>query len=866
MKKPSTQSNFLDTVKHAAQSTGRFFVTAAHAVRRSVNPEAGPALKKTMFYTGRFFGILLKIVLTLAVIVVCTAGVIAVYGALYVSREFDSSMGVLLDEYDPNLSTNFYAKPYADATEDEYVLVATISGEENRVWASYEEIPQYLKDAIVAIEDKNFWEHKGVDWKRTLGAFANMFLTMRNNFGGSTITQQLIKNTYGNDADTVERKFQEIFQALELEQNNSKETILENYLSVIYLGNMCNGVKTAASEYFGKELSELTLLECACLAGITNNPYLYDPYINPKNNRYRTDVILGQMYKQSLISEEEYTRAMSQKLVFNSKGQATETNVWSWFVDEAFTNLRDDLMTQYGWSNPEMANTMIFSGGLSVYLTQDLSIQEKMDSVWYDPDSWPKSTDAELPECTMIISDPYTGSILAMAGSRAPKTGNRWENRATQTYRQPGSSIKPLSVYAPAFELGYLTPYDTLLDAPLDFNVEKNRVWPLNSPVGYDGIMTVMGAVAQSKNTIAAKIMRYFLTPAVSRDFVTDRFHLSKIVKTKTAAGLLDEESSMAHGALTIGASVKEMAAAYSVFPTGGTYSKPRTYYKVLDRDGNILLDNAPSRTVSITPMTAFYVNTVLKNAVMTGTGKNARKGMEDFPIAGKTGTTSDNNDRWFCGYTSYYVGVCWFGYKMPRELSYTGNPALTMWNQVMRLVHEGLVPQDFDVPPGLATARYCLDSGMLPTAACERDVRGSRVATGTYGPGDAPVLECNRHVNTDVCTISGHLARPDCPLETRKTIALVRDPDRIMPGPGVKIVDEQYTYRRYNESPYAIVDPETQFAPSREGNANTFCEVAHAYTAPPPETPETPETPDDTVQDPGTEPPEPYDPVEPLD
>lgn len=841
---------FLDTVKKAARNVWLFLLAAARTVRRSMNPRPGPAVRKTLFYTSRFFGILIKIALSLIVIVVCTLGVVTVYGALYVTKGIETGPPVILEEYDSSLSTKFYAKPYADAPEDEYVLVATISGEENRLWATYEETPQYLKDAVVAIEDQHYWEHKGVDWKRTLGAFTNMFLYVRDNFGGSTITQQLIKNVTGNDEVTVQRKFQEIFDALELEQNYSKEYILENYMNVIFLGNMCYGFKTAAAEYFGKELSELTLLECACLAGITNNPYMYDPYINPKNNRRRTDIILGQMLKQNLITEEEYARAKSQTLSFNRKGQITETNVWSWFVDEAFVNVRDDLMKQYGWSNVELGNRLIFSGGLSVYLTQDLSIQEKLDSVWYNPDSWPKSKDEEVPEGTMMILDPYNGSIAGLIGSRAPKVANRLENRATQTYRQPGSSLKPLSVYAPAFELGLLTPYDSMLDAPLDFNVEKDRVWPLNQPEQYDGNMSILQAVAQSKNTIAAKIMRYLLTPEVSRNFVTDRFHLSKIVSTITANGLIDGESSMAHGALTLGASVKEMTAAFGVFPTGGTYCEPRTYTKVLDREGKVLMDNPPKRSVSISSMTAYYVNTVLKNAVQTGTGKAAKLG--DMPVAGKTGTTNDNYDRWFCGYTSYYVGACWFGYAIPRDLGKINpNPALQMWTQVMTLVHEGLEPRDFDTPPGLVTAKYCLDSGKQPTVACERDPRGGRVQQGSYALEDVPTEMCDAHVNVDLCTISGHLARPDCPEATRKTVGLVQDHDRIMPGPGVKLPDEQYTYRQYNVSPYAIVDPETQFAPVRTGDYNTFCEVPHSVPKQPDPTPTEPDPPDPVQTEP---------------
>ncbi|MCL2031563.1 MAG: transglycosylase domain-containing protein, partial [Oscillospiraceae bacterium] len=749
---------------------------------------------------------------------------------------------LLLNEYDPSLSTEFYAKASADGP---YVLVETVSAGENRIWAGYDEMGQYLKDAIVAIEDKRFWDHQGVDWKRTLSAFANMFLSMRNNFGGSTITQQLIKNITEKDETTVQRKFEEIFSALALERIHTKEYILENYLNVIPLGNQCNGVKTAAELYFAKDLDELTLLESACLAGITNNPYLYDPFQNPRNNRRRTEYILWEMYDQDLVTEAEYTRAMSQKLNFTSREKVQESRVRSWYVDETILELQRDLMERNGWSSLQMAVREVYSGGLSVYMAQDLSIQRYLDEVWKDDGNWPAASDAERPEGSMLIMDPYTGDIAAMIGSRAEKTANLLSNMATSTVRQPGSAIKPLSVYAPAFEMGYLTPNGAMLDAPVE--LEGGGSYPLNLPRGYDGRVTVQYAIEVSKNTVAVRIMRDMLTPQVSRQFMMQRFHVTSLVDTVTAAGLIDAESSMALGGLTHGMSVKELAAAYSVFPSGGTYSKPRLYTEVRDKNGELLIDNRPQRSVSITPLTAHYMNAALQGVVTSGTARAARLG--SMPTAGKTGTTNDNYDRWFCGYTPYYVGVCWYGYKMPRNLGdIQPNPAMILWVRVMERVHEGLEVRGFEVPPGLVTAQYCRDSGMLPTDACRLDPREeSRILTGTYGPRDAPRIPCTMHREVYVCGITGRLAMPDCPTATRRSAALLYDPDRIMYAPRIDIGDEGYTYRLYGADPYIIEDPETQFAPEqRDSHFNHFCGYPHPSSPPqpPPEPP--PGGPDD--------------------
>ena len=838
---------FLDTVK-------QFFKDAAEIAgnlrQKIFNSNATPALRKLSFALGQLFSIALKLALSLVVLLVCTLAVVTVYGTIYVSKNLDRGAPVSLADYDPKLTTKFFAQD-PNGEEGEFILVETISGAENRIWAPYDMIPENLKNAVIAIEDKTFWEHKGVNWRRTVAAFGNMFLTMRSNFGGSTITQQLIKNTTGNDDVTVQRKFQEIFQAMEFEQTYSKEQILENYLNTIYLGENCYGVRTAAEEYFGKDLSELTLLESACLAGITNNPYMYNPYINPQNNRRRTDIILGQMYAQGLITEGEYTRAMSQQLVLARKTKVRETKVRSWYIEEVMRDLTEELMELNGWQKIP-AQQYVFSAGLSVYILQDISIQEKLDSIWMNPAAWPATRDPELPQGTMLIMDHNDGAIVALTGSRTEKTANSLSNMSTMTKRPPGSSLKPLSVYSPAFEMGLITPYSSILDAPV--SATNNRGYPRNSPQGYEGRISILTAVTKSKNTAAMRLVQG-MTAEVSRDFVASRYHVTSLVHQVSDTGKIDGDASMAFGQLTDGISVKELTAAYCAFPNGGTYIEPRTYSLVLDKNEEILIDNAPKKSVAIKPLTSYYMTVSLKNAVASGTGARAKTNMGRMPVAGKTGTTDSDQDRWFAGYTPYYTAAAWFGYEWPRALKgYDGNPALIMWNKVMVEIHRDLDPSvDFEVPPGLTNAQYCVDSGLAPSAACSLDPRGNRVATGVYEQGQVPKTTCDMHQTVEVCTVSGHLARPDCPAETRKTVALLNDTAaRAMPVAGIVLDDEQYTLRIYGVPAYA--EAEGLFAPaSNDTFYNSFCTMAHE--APPVE-------PD--PDDPATE--DPLDPLEPVD
>ncbi len=840
---------------------------------RYINPNASQRLKRSNYYLGYALRFALKAVATVLVVIIGSLAIITVYGSMYVSKTLEIGDLPDLINLDLDQSTLFYAK---DGESGEYVEIDSISAGENRQIATYDEIPEYMKKAVVAIEDKRFWTHEGVDWRRSIGALSNMFLQMRDNFGGSTITQQLLKNLTGNDDVTVQRKIEEIFSALAFEKIYEKEAILESYLNTIYLGEGCYGVKTAAEEYFGKELGELTIAECASLVGITNNPYIFDPYINPKRNQDRQRIILSEMHKQELITDVEYNVAVAQKLVFKRKTKERATKVHSWNVEECIKQIIDDLQVELN-SNATFAEQYLFTQGLKVYTTFDMKLQDKMDEVWFNADKWPKSGDPERPQSSFVLMDPYSGSVLAMEGSRDKKTLNKPFNYATDARRQPGSSLKPLSTYSVAFEEKLITPASSFLDAPVSVIVDKgkSRGWPKNAPVGYDGRMPILNAVAKSKNTVAIRVMQA-ITPQLSAEYLTSKFHLSTIL-TETVNGQNDVDlAPLALGALTNGARVLEMAAGYCAFPNEGIYIKPRMYTSVTDLDNETILENTPKRNIAISELSAFYMIQCLKQATSAGgTGSKAKWG--NMPVAGKTGTTSSDYDRWFCGFTPYYVGVCWVGYSEPRSLvGYASNPGLVLWKAIMEPIHEDLPVIDFKQPAGLVTAEYCLDSGLKPTAACHSALRGtdtvSRTAKGTFAPEDVPKNECNMHVFVSYDTSTGYIARPDCPTEVLRQVALLRDTDRVMPIGNVVIADEQYTWRQSGYAAYSGLDAGAgRYAPVAPNNkdgshlANEICPVIHTTTPVDPSIPPSPTDPTVTIEPtPSTEPSGPIVPVAP--
>lgn len=729
-----------------------------------------------------------KVIGTIALIVVITAVLLACFAAVYIKNVI-LPQAHLEANFDMDLTSTIY---YMDSATGEYVEHLSLHGGENRVLVDFEDIPDDLVNATVAIEDETFWTHSGVNWKRTLYGVFLMF-TGKDIQGGSTITQQLIKNFTQYDDVTVKRKILEIFRALDFDATYSKEQIMEWYLNYIYLGEGCNGVATAARNYFDKDLSELTLAECASLISITNNPSRYNPYRSLESNQYRAKLVLGKMLELGSIDQTRYDEAiyevehLSEHLA-RGENEERASVIYNWYDEQLITDVIRDLKTQYGYSDT-LASDLVTSGGLKIYACVDPEIQAIVESVYNDQASMPLvSANGQNIQSAIVIVDPE-GNIVGLAGALGEKSANRVWNYASDSIRQPGSSIKMLSTYAPALEMGLITPATVVDDYPTQ--VYSGKAWPSNSYGYYKGLTDVGWAVQLSSNPVAVRVLQQ-VTPEASYDFMTNKFHITTLEEGKEINGSYKSdlgESQLALGGLTHGVNVLEMAAAYSVFPREGMYLAPRTYSKVtIDQNGQetVLLDNTAREGEPILKeTTAWYVNDMLKDVVTSGTGTDAR--FSGMTIAGKTGSTTSNNDRWFVGYTPYYTAAVWTGYDTPERIRTSGyNPAAVLWNKVMSQVHQGLENKDFNQPAGLTTIRYCMDSGLLPTDACEHDPRGSRVATAYVFQGQGPVESCNLHTDVEVCTdspiqnangenIAGlyHKAGPYCPREAIEALSI---------------------------------------------------------------------------------------------
>ena len=639
-------------------------------------PRAAQAADATVSVAGavlRVLGTILLIVLVTGLLFLCIF-------AYYVKNCLSTDLDVQLSDFTVSLSSSIL---YEDS-DGNWQNLTNLSSTENRVWIDYADIPKDMEHAAVAIEDKRFYKHKGVDWYRTTGAFINMFLSMKNDFGGSTITQQLIKNLTKQDDITVQRKLLEIFQALE-------EEIMEWYLNIVYFGEGCNGVYTAAETYFGKEPKDLTLAECASIIGITNNPSKYDPFISRENNKARQETILKQMYEQGYINKEQYDEAVAQELVFvrSESDDATQT-IYSYYAEAVINDVLNDLVEQKGVSR-DTARTLLYSGGYQVYSCYDPSIQQAIDDVYTDLDKMPQrpSASGQQFESAIVIMDPYTGEIKGLSGGTDKKTINFGTNRATQSKRPPGSSIKPIATYGPAMELGLITQYTQVNDSP-DIKLSGTSWYPKNSGGGNYGVITIREALQRSLNTVSAQILDK-LTPRASYEFLKDKLGVTSLAESDC------DYAPLALGQLTNGITVREMTQAYSAFVNDGVFTYGRTYSYVKDSSGEVVLENPARTIVAFKANTAWNMADMLCNAVNSGTGTEAR--LTGMPVGGKTGTTTNNCDRWFVGFTPYYVAAVWTGYDMPEYMNFSGNPAAQIWKLVMESIHKDLPTKSFPTP-----------------------------------------------------------------------------------------------------------------------------------------------------------------------
>ena len=680
--------------------------------------------------------------------------------------------------------------------------------------AEYEEIPEALIHAAVAIEDKRFYEHQGVDWVTTIKAFANMFFGSET-VGGSSITQQLIKNKTGEDSVTVQRKVLEFFRAALVEKNYDKDTIIEEYLNSIYLGQGCRGVKSAAEAYFGKELQTLTIAECACLISITNNPSLFNPYSDDvftyageemngaQRNRYRQMLVLGELLSQEYITQEEYDAAVAQEMVFKSGiseadswakclneacgyqgvrstfkdgddciicpscGSAVQVTadasqeVYSYFVDALLEDLAKDMAALDGiteWNKNIRQDYMdrISRGGYHIYATIDTNAQACVDAVYKDLKQIPKTKSAQQLQSAIVIIDNATGDIVAMAGGVGDSKVHFGLNRATQSDLQSGSSIKPLSIYAPGFEQGTITPATAIKDLPLTYDEEGP--YPYNDDREYTYKRTIYSGIEDSVNAVAAHTLQK-IGVSYGFDYAKDVFHLNGLNKDEDV-----QVAALALGAQHYGITVRDMANAFATFKNNGVYRQGRMYTKVYDSKGNLIMDNTQVSEEAVSEKTANYISYCLYNAVENGTGRNADLGSID--VAGKTGTTSSSRDKWFCGYTGYYTAAVWCGYDTPETIylsGSSGNVAATVWNRVMKPLHSNLSNQSVYDSSKMSEVMICTDSGLVATEACSTDPRGNRVQKIMLYPEDVPTATCNKHVLVDFCKSCNCAANEYC-------------------------------------------------------------------------------------------------------
>ncbi len=682
--------------------------------------------------------VLLGMIMIIGVVGIVCFSVIAIYGysVVYGDPVFDLTEQALSQ----NQTSFIYGKDGEDIVE-----ITRLHGEENRIWVDLDEMSEYMPNTIIATEDKRFRKHHGVDWKRTIGVFIK-----QNDQGGSTITQQLIKNLTDDNKVTYVRKFNEILRALNLERNYTKDQILEAYLNTIYLSNGCYGVKTAAERYFGKEVSDLNAAECASIAAITKAPTYYDPLQNPENNRVRQEWILGEMNSKDngFLDDAQYKEAMDYKMIFTNsedyKGSQLKDNntkkdnddITNYYVDFVIRSVQEDLQ-KMGYTSKK-AHDLVYGGGLKIYSAIDFDVQDSLEDVYENYKRMPDET----VQGAMCIMD-YEGRVLGIIGGTGKNKGSMLLNRASQSTRPAGSSIKPLSVYAPALEKSKKDDnvniyWSTMIkDAP--FMTVEGEPWPHNQGGGYSSSnVTLQNGLARSLNTVAARTLD-MISVDYSYEFLTENFHLS------TIDGIRDVDyGPLALGSLTNGATVLDLTAGYVTFGSGGSYYEPYCYYKITDSQDNIIIEKKPEETKqeALSESTAWVMNKLLQTVMTQGTGTSYKlSGIECF---GKTGTTNDDKDRWFVGGTPSFVAAVWYGYDTPKEVHYSlsSNPSGTIWKTVFSEVYEKLEARGDDLPStfpeydGIVQRAYCSYCGKLSSGS------------GNYGWYDADNLPgyCGGH------------------------------------------------------------------------------------------------------------------------
>ena len=669
----------------------------------------------------------------------------------------------------------------------EEVQTQGVFAQKERSYVHYTELPDSLIQAFVAIEDKRFYRHRGVDWYRTASAAVNSLIGLRQSYGGSTITQQLVKNLTGKSEVSAKRKLQEILYALELERSLDKSEILELYLNVIHFSDQCDGIADAARHYFSKEAKDLTLAESACIAAITNRPSYYNPIRHPQNNLERRNLILSEMHRQGFITAQEYESAVAAPLGLTVDVEDGD-GINSWYADMVIEDVINGLIDEYGISR-SVASQLVYSGGLRIDIAMDEQIQKTVEEYYASSVKTPQNANGVSAQSALIVIDAQTGDILGVAGAVGTKNGNRIQNFATQTQRPPGSVIKPITVYAPALERGIINWASVYDDVPVDFGKDNATPWPKNATGIYRGLTNVAYAVAHSTNTVAVRILEEVGLEASFR-MAKESFRLRGMV-SQTGANDCDL-AALALGQLNFGVTLRDMTAAYTVFADNGVYHPYRSYYRVLDADGRILLANPDASDIVLSAENAAVMTKLLQGVVKDGTSSSITLS-KSLECAGKTGTTNQDCDRWFIGYTPEWICGVWCGYEYPESLE-GRNLCTSIWNDVMeRITSKREVKREFTVPQNLVRVSYCKDSGALLTETCRKDPRGDRAEVGWFVKGTEPTEPCHCHVLCDYDAEEGGVCHGYCPEESRTQVGLI-DVERRFPIE-ILVSDAQYVY-----------------------------------------------------------------------
>ena len=735
--------------------------------------------------------IVVRLFKALLICIILAAVVGVAGGGLFIKKIIDDTPHVSASDVKPKGFTTFV---YADDGSTE--IERFVSSGSNRVYKSIDEIPKDLQHAFVAIEDERFYKHNGIDLQGIARA-AVVGIARGGNFteGASTLTQQLIKNNvFPNFTkektfyDKFQRKIQEQYLALQIEKKMDKSEIIESYLNTINLGQNCLGVQAASQRYFGKDVSDLTLSECAVIAGITQSPSTYDPITHPDNNKVRRNKVLKNMLEQDYISQKQYDEALADDVY--ARIQTTNTasqadNTYSYFVDALAQQVIQDLKDQLGYTDTQAYNA-VYSGGLSIYSTQNQTMQQICDEEANDDSNYPglkeygldyaltvtradgstenygsnniknyvketygkdqgllySSEDAARamveewkatiaregdtyderititpqPQSSITIMDQKTGQIKAMVGGRGEKASSLGLNRAYQgSKRQPGSTFKILAAYAPALDSCDKTLATTIDDEPYTL---KNGQVLRNANKQYGGTTTLREGIKRSINVVAVKLSDE-ITQELGYEYC-QKFGISTLVKNKTINGKVFDDSTsqtLALGGITEGVYNYEMCAAYATIANGGEYNKPTLYSKVVDHDGNVLLDGTGESHTVLKDSTAYLLTSAMEDVVNSGTGTACQ--LPNMPVAGKTGTTTSNKDLWFCGFTPYYTCAVWGGYDDNKECDYDTSFRFRLWKGIMSRIHENLEEKDFKVPSSVERKSICTITGKLAGSGC---------------------------------------------------------------------------------------------------------------------------------------------------